>query len=97
MLSIYIKIAWRDLIKNKGASFINISGLAVGMAVAMLIGLWIWDELAFNKYHQRYDRIAQVMEHGTYNGKVVPAGSYYYIIEVGLNRPTLSGSVAVLR
>jgi len=70
MLNIYIKTAWRDLIKNKGASFINISGLAVGMTVAMLIGLWIWDELAFNKYHQQYDRIAQVMEHGTYNGKV---------------------------
>lgn len=70
MLNIYIKTAWRDLIKNKGASFINISGLAVGMTVAMLIGLWIWDELAFNKYHQQYDRIAQVMEHGTYNDKV---------------------------
>lgn len=70
MLRTHAKIAWRNLIKNKGTSLINISGLAVGMTVAMLIGLWIWDELAFNKYHQRYDRIAQVMEHGTYNGKI---------------------------
>ena len=60
MIKNYLKIAWRNLIKNKISSLINIGGLAVGMAVAMLIGLWIWDELSFNKYHQNYDRIAQV-------------------------------------
>src|SRR5580698_8366851 len=60
MIKNYLKIAWRNLIKNKVSSLINIGGLAVGMAVAMLIGLWIWDELSFNKYHQNYDRIAQV-------------------------------------
>src|SRR5476651_2342318 len=61
MIKNYLKIAWRNLIKNKASSLINIGGLAVGMAVAMLIGLWIWDELSFNKYHQNYDRIAQVV------------------------------------
>ncbi|WP_426668896.1 ABC transporter permease [Mucilaginibacter sp. McL0603] len=60
MIKNYLKIAWRNLIKNKVSSLINIGGLAVGMAVAMLIGLWIWDELSFNKYHQNYDHIAQV-------------------------------------
>src|ERR1700744_3059952 len=60
MIKNYLKIAWRNIIKNKVSSFINIGGLAVGMAVAMLIGLWIWDELSFNQYHQNYDRIAQV-------------------------------------
>ena len=40
------------------------------MAVAMLIGLWIWDELSFDKYHQNYDRIAQVMQQRTNNGTV---------------------------
>ena len=45
MLSNYVKIAWRNLLKNKVSSFINIGGLAVGMAVAMLIALWIYDEL----------------------------------------------------
>jgi len=62
MIRNYLKIAWRNLIKNKASSFINIGGLAVGMAVAMLIGLWIWDELSFNKYHQNYDRIVQLMQ-----------------------------------
>src|SRR6478752_5773846 len=60
----YFKTAWRNLTKNRVSSLINISGLAVGMAVAMLIGLWIFDELSFNKYHQNYDRIAQIMTRG---------------------------------
>ena len=61
----YFKIAFRNLAKNKGFSAINIGGLAVGMAVAMLNGLWIWDELSFNTYHQNYNRIAQVMTRQT--------------------------------
>lgn len=62
MLKNYFKIAWRNLVKNKTSSFINISGLAVGMAVSISIGLWIWDELSFNKYHQNYNHIVQVMQ-----------------------------------
>ncbi|MBN8789220.1 MAG: ABC transporter permease [Terrimonas sp.] len=68
MLKNYFKIAWRNLLKNKKSSLINISGLAIGMAVAILIGLWIWDELTFDKYHTNYDRVAQVMQHQTWNG-----------------------------
>lgn len=56
------------MLKSKGFSFINIAGLSTGMAVALLIGLWIWDEFHFDRYHQNYDRIAQVMQHNTANG-----------------------------
>ena len=70
MIKNYFKIAWRNLVKSKGYSAINIGGLAVGMAVAMLIGLWVHDELSFNKYHANYDRIAQVMQHANFNGKI---------------------------
>jgi putative ABC transport system permease protein len=70
MIRSYLKIALRTLLGNKTISFINIGGLAMGMAVATLIGLWIWDELSFNKYHQNYDRIAQVMENSTRNGTI---------------------------
>lgn len=70
MLRNYLKIAWRNLLRNKVYSAINIGGLAVGMAVAILIGLWVWDELSFNKYHENYDRIAQVMLNQTFNGVV---------------------------
>jgi len=68
MLRNYFKIAFRNLRKNKGYTFINIAGLATGMAVALLIGLWIWDELTFNRYHKNYDRVAQVWQHNVYNG-----------------------------
>ena len=66
MIKNYFKIALRNLGKNKASSFINIGGLAVGMAVAMLIGLWIYDEFSYDKYHKNYDRIARVMQHQTY-------------------------------
>ena len=70
MLKNYFKIAWRNLVKNKFSSFINIGGLAVGMTVAMLIGLWINDELSFDKYHQHNDHIARVMQRQTLNGEL---------------------------
>lgn len=55
------KISYRQILSNKGYSFINIGGLAMGMVVAMLIGLWVNDELSFNKYHHNYDQIVQVL------------------------------------
>ncbi|WP_240768710.1 ABC transporter permease [Olivibacter sp. XZL3] len=63
MIKNYLKTTWRNLVKSKGYSAINIGGLAVGMAVVILIGLWVYDELTYNSYHKNYDRIAQVMQH----------------------------------
>src|SRR5882724_25379 len=63
-----IKIAWRNFLRNRTSSLINVGGLAVGMAVAMLIGLWIWDELSFNRSFENHDRIAQVLTNAAYNG-----------------------------
>lgn len=70
MIRNYFKISLRTLAKNKAYSFINISGLAMGMGVATLIGLWIYDELSFDRYFKNYDRIAQVWQHQTYNDQV---------------------------
>jgi putative ABC transport system permease protein len=70
MIANYFKIAWRNLFKNKASSFINISGLAIGMAVAMLIGLWVYDEVSFDHSNKNYKRIAQVMQQQTSNGKI---------------------------
>ncbi len=61
---------WRNLTKNRASSLINVGGLAIGMAVAMLIGLWINGEFSFNRYHQNYKSIAQVMQHQNYNGEI---------------------------
>ncbi|WP_184546947.1 ABC transporter permease [Mucilaginibacter sp. FT3.2] len=70
MIKNYLKIAWRNLIKNKAHTFINVTGLSVGMAVAVLIGLWIWNEFSYDKTHDNYDRIVRVMQHQTFNGEV---------------------------
>ena len=70
MIKSYFKVAWRNLLKNKVYSLINIGGLSVGMGVAMLIALWIQDELDYDRYHANYDRIAQVMQHQTFNGEI---------------------------
>ncbi len=60
MLRNFFRIGWRNLLKNRGYSFINVGGFAVGMTVVMFIGLWVYDELSFNKYHKNYNEIAQV-------------------------------------
>jgi len=64
MIKNYFKVAWRNLTRSKVSSIINITGLAVGIAVAVLNGLWVWDELSFNKMHDNYDRIAKVTNKG---------------------------------
>ena len=75
MLKNYLKIAFRNLFKNPGYSAINVGGLAAGMAVAMLIGLWIYDELFFNKNHKNYDRIALVMQNQVMDGEMHSSSS----------------------
>ncbi len=69
MFTNYLKIAWRNLLKSKVYSLINILGLATGMAVALLIALWIWDELTFDTYHNNHAKLAQVMTTQTFNGE----------------------------
>lgn len=63
MLKNYLTVAWRNLVKSKLYSSINLIGLATGMAVAILIGLWIYDELSYNKSFSHYDRIGKVWQY----------------------------------
>jgi ABC-type antimicrobial peptide transport system permease subunit len=82
----YLKTAWRNLFKSKTSSIINISGLAVGMAVTILIALWIYDEVSFDTYHKNYNRIVQVMQHQLFNGKWETQNSNPYVISEELRR-----------
>ena len=56
MFKNYIKTAWRSIVRSKGYSTLNISGLAMGMAVALLIGLWIYNEYSYDKFLPGYQR-----------------------------------------
>jgi ABC-type antimicrobial peptide transport system permease subunit len=64
MIRNYFKTAFRNLLKNKISTLINIVGLSAGIAVAILTGLWLYDELSFDTYHENYARIAKVSENG---------------------------------
>jgi ABC-type antimicrobial peptide transport system permease subunit len=75
MIRSYFKIAGRNLQKNRIYSVINILGLSLGMAVTLLIGLWVWDELSFNKYHRNYRDIAFVLQRTTGDHRTFVDGS----------------------
>ncbi len=70
MIKSYFTIGWRNLLRNKGYSLINIGGLATGMAVAILIGLWVYDELSYDKNFENYHRIAKVVQNQNFDGQV---------------------------
>lgn len=82
----YLKIAWRNLVKNKVLSLINIGGLAMGMAVVMLISLWILDEVSFNRYHSNYSSIAQVLQNATNNGQIKTSSFVPYPLAAELRK-----------
>lgn len=69
MIKNYLKVAFRNLQKGKAYSIINISGLATGMAVALLIGLWIWDEVSFDNYFKNKSTLGQVMVTQSHEGQ----------------------------
>src|SRR5450631_1234766 len=68
MLKNYFKAAFRNLWKNKGYSLLNIGGLAIGIACAGLIFLWVEDELTFNHYFSNRDNLYKVKDRQTYDG-----------------------------
>ncbi|PSR55349.1 hypothetical protein AHMF7605_18470 [Adhaeribacter arboris] len=61
MLTNYLKIALRNLLRHKAFSFINISGLALGMTCSILIMLWVQDELSFNQFHKNGPQLYRIM------------------------------------
>lgn len=65
----YLKTAWRSLIKHKLYSAVNLTGLAVGIASCMLIGLFIWSELRYDRFHQKGDALVRVTMNMFVNGE----------------------------
>ncbi|MFT4022679.1 MAG: ABC transporter permease [Flavihumibacter sp.] len=70
MLWNYLKIGCRNLLKNKGFSVINIAGLAIGMASAILIFLWIYDETTYEQFHEKKDRIYEAWNLAHFSGEL---------------------------
>ncbi len=70
MIKNYLKTTFRSLLKNRSYSFLNITGLAIGIACASLIFLWVQDEVTFNHNFPKRDVLYKVFENQTYEGKV---------------------------
>jgi len=67
MFSNYLKVAIRNLFRNKFSSIINISGLALGMSIFVLLLLFIISELSYDRYHEKADRIYRFGTRGVFN------------------------------
>lgn len=75
MLFNYFKIAFRNLRRHKAFSIINISGLTIGMACSIFILLWVWDELSYDSFHTKADKICRLTASaGDFKGAISPAG-----------------------
>ncbi|MBB6130297.1 ABC transporter permease [Mucilaginibacter lappiensis] len=74
MLKNYFKTAWRNLIKNKAHTFINMAGLSVGLACSLLIMLWVQNELSVDAFHKNKSRLYNVYERRYFDHKI--SGQY---------------------
>jgi len=70
MVRNYFKTAWRSLIRNKVYSLLNVLGLATGMAVALLIGLWVYDQYSYDRFLPNYQQAYQVRFNYNNNGNI---------------------------
>lgn len=67
----YFKTAWRNIVRSKGYSALNIFGLATGMAVALLIGLWVYNEYSYDKFLPNYQQLYSVKRNFNSNGEIL--------------------------
>lgn len=70
MLKNYLKITWRNLLRHKAFSFINIIGLSIGMASAALILFWVQNEMSYDQFHTKKDRLYEVYNRSVFDGKL---------------------------
>ncbi|MBU2374775.1 MAG: ABC transporter permease, partial [Bacteroidetes bacterium] len=75
MIKNYFKITWRNLLKNKVFSIINILGLAIGISVCLIIMLFIYNELSYDRFNKKSDQIVRVTFGGKMNGEVMKESS----------------------
>jgi len=68
MIKNYIVVTLRNIFKHKGYAFINIAGLAIGMACCLLISIWVLDELSYDRFHENAPTLYRVEENQHYSG-----------------------------
>jgi len=89
MIKNYLKVALRNIRRHKGFSFINIAGLAIGLACCLLITIWVLDELSYDKFHENATNLYRVEEDQTYSERIF----YVYVTPYPLG-PALKTEIA---
>ena len=99
MIKNYFKIVIRSLIKNRTYSLINVLGLTFGLTCFMLIGLYLFDELTFDRHHKNADRIYRVVEHKKNNNEdlTIAAGSFMLAEQSKKTIPEVANSARFTR
>ncbi|MFT3705407.1 MAG: ABC transporter permease [Agriterribacter sp.] len=68
MFKNYFKVAWRNIIRTIGYSLLNVAGLSIGMAVALIIGLWVYNQYSFDKFLPEHELVYRVQRNYNSNG-----------------------------
>jgi putative ABC transport system permease protein len=71
MFKNYLMVAFRNVRRQKGYSLINIFGLAIGMALCLLILIYVQDELSYDSFHEKADRIFRIMQEENHDGQIL--------------------------
>jgi putative ABC transport system permease protein len=66
MIKNYLKSAWRNIVNQKIFAFVNIGGLALSLCAVWLIALFVGDEMSFDRYHEKAERIYRLASHGAW-------------------------------
>jgi len=95
MFQNYLKIAWRNLFRNKAFSITNILGLTIGMTCTLFIFLWVKDEISFDKFQANYNNIQQVMANRNFDGKIFTDNAIIFPLagEMEKNFPQVKNAV----
>src|ERR1700749_1551748 len=86
MIKNFLKIAFRSLWRNKSFSIVNISGLAIGMASAMLILLWVQNELGYDRFHKNTNNIYLAYRRLKINGEMYASGQTPQVLAPALRQ-----------
>jgi len=97
MIKNYIKIAWRNLVSNKVFSFINIFGLAIGLAACLLLSLYISDELSYDTHHNDLDRLYRVAMHSSGSDMYLSTSSAVMASTLMSDFPEIENTARLLR
>ena len=84
MFKNYLNVAFRSIFRHKGYSFINVAGLALGMACCLLIMLWVMDELSYDRFHEQADALYRVEQDQNYSGEIFHVNVTPYPMGPGL-------------